>query len=136
MNRPERTIAIGDIHGCSLALDAILKAVRPTQDDLIITLGDYVDRGPDSRAVLDRLITLSTECQLVSSLGNHDDLLLQAFRGEHPTTFLCIGGLATLHSYGVSSPEDLQLIPKEHISFLETCVDYFETETHIFLHAS
>ena len=46
---PGRTIAIGDIHGCSAALRAIVEAIQPTADDTIVTLGDYVDRGPDSR---------------------------------------------------------------------------------------
>ncbi len=49
---PTRTIAIGDIHGCSAALDAI----RPRPEDTIVTLGDSINRGPDSRGVLDRLI--------------------------------------------------------------------------------
>ena len=53
---PRRTIAIGDIHGCSRALDALIAAVGPTPADEIVTLGDYVDRGPDTPGVLDRLI--------------------------------------------------------------------------------
>ncbi len=47
-----RTIAIGDVHGCSSALEAILKAIDPAADDTLITLGDYVDRGPDSQGVI------------------------------------------------------------------------------------
>lgn len=53
-----RTIAIGDIHGCSLALDALLEAIHPEPDDLLVTLGDYIDRGPHSRGVLEKLIAL------------------------------------------------------------------------------
>jgi serine/threonine protein phosphatase 1 len=44
-----RTIAIGDIHGCSVALNTLLEAVRPRQADIIVTLGDYINRGPDSK---------------------------------------------------------------------------------------
>jgi len=51
---PPRPIAIGDIHGCSAALDALLDATRPRPEDTIVTLGDYINRGPDSRGVLDR----------------------------------------------------------------------------------
>ena len=131
-----RTIAIGDIHGCLLALDAILGAIDPQPEDLIVTLGDYVDRGPDSRGVLERLITLAGQCNLVPILGNHDDVLLQARNSPHFTAFLSMGGHSTLASYGASSPPDLSMIPDEHFKFLETCVDYFETETHIFLHAT
>ena len=53
-----RVLAIGDIHGCSGPLDDLLAFVQPTPDDLLVTLGDYVDRGPDSRGVLDRLVRL------------------------------------------------------------------------------
>jgi hypothetical protein len=53
-----RTIAIGDIHGCSAALDALIEAMRPGREDCIVTLGDYVNRGPDSRGVIERLIDL------------------------------------------------------------------------------
>ena len=131
-----RTIAIGDIHGCLLALNAILGAIDPQPDDVIVTLGDYVDRGPDSRGVLERLIALAGQCRLVPILGNHDDMLLQARYGLHLRAFLGMGGIATLASYGASSPPDVSVIPDEHIAFLETCVDYHETETHIFLHAT
>ena len=133
---PARTIAIGDVHGCSAALRAVLEAIGPTPDDLIVTLGDYVDRGPDSRGVFDCLIELADRCQLVSILGNHDDMLLQAIDGHHTATLLAFGGAATLASYGGSGPEDLCLIPVEHVRFLRGCVDYFETDTHIFVHGS
>ena len=54
-----RTIAIGDIHGCSDALASVLRAIDPQNDDTIITLGDFVDRGADSKGVLDMLIRLA-----------------------------------------------------------------------------
>jgi serine/threonine protein phosphatase 1 len=136
MSHLARTIAIGDVHGCSLALDALLEAIRPKSDDLIVTLGDYVDRGPDSRGVLDRMIQLGRRCSLVSLLGNHDDMFLQAIKGVHQTAFLAMGGLATLRSYGADSAEGLADVPREHIEFLESCVESFETETHLFIHAS
>jgi serine/threonine protein phosphatase 1 len=130
----KRTIAIGDIHGCSAALRAILHAIAPAPDDLIVTLGDYVDRGPDSRGVLDRLIELARQCRLIAILGNHDDMLVQASQGYHATTFLAIGGDATLSSYGGSQPEHLSLIPDDHLQFLRECVDFYETDSHIFVH--
>ena len=78
------TIAIGDIHGCSAALDALLDAIRPRPEDTIVTLGDYINRGPDSRGVLDRLIDLGRRCRLVPLLGNHDQMLLEARSGQLP----------------------------------------------------
>jgi serine/threonine protein phosphatase 1 len=60
-----RTIAIGDIHGCAAALAALVEVIRPGPDDTLVMLGDYIDRGPDSRGVLDQLIALAGRCQLV-----------------------------------------------------------------------
>jgi serine/threonine protein phosphatase 1 len=130
-----RTIAIGDVHGCSAALGAVLDAIRPRPEDTIVTLGDYINRGPDSRGVLDRLIGLSNECRLIPLLGNHDQMLLDVRSGKHPVYWLLdIGGTATLDSYGPG--RDLSLIPDEHFEFLDGCLDYNETDTHIFVHAN
>ncbi|MCA9192768.1 MAG: serine/threonine protein phosphatase [Planctomycetales bacterium] len=130
-----RTIAIGDIHGCSLALKAILKAIEPGVDDTIVTLGDYVDRGIDSKGVLDHLIALEKKGCLVPILGNHDQMMLYAFDGKDNFRFwLNCGGDSALDSYGSTS--SLSLIPHEHVRFLRTCRLCFETETHIFMHAN
>jgi serine/threonine protein phosphatase 1 len=134
-----RTIAIGDVHGCSRALEALLAAIGPRPDDVIVTLGDYVNRGPDSRGVLERLIVLERQCNLVPLLGNHDQYLLAAIAGESGVVFdwLDMGGVATLASYGAQrvTEADLVRIPPEHVAFLERCRDYHETDTHIFVHA-
>jgi serine/threonine protein phosphatase 1 len=134
-----RTIAIGDIHGCSRALEALLAAIGPRPEDVIVTLGDYVNRGPDSRGVLDRLIALEGQCTLVPILGNHDQQLLSAIDGDPTAVFnwLDMGGVATLASYGAQrvTESDLARIPAEHITFLRHCRDYYETESHIFVHA-
>jgi serine/threonine protein phosphatase 1 len=134
-----RTIAIGDIHGCSRALEALLAAIGPRPEDVIVTLGDYVNRGPDSRGVLDRLIALEGQCTLVPILGNHDQMLLAALSGNAQAVFnsLDMGAGATLASYGArtASAAELSRIPAEHAAFLERCRDYYETETHLFLHA-
>jgi serine/threonine protein phosphatase 1 len=129
-----RTIAIGDIHGCSAALNALLEAIQPRTEDCIVTLGDYINRGPDSRGVIERLIDLSHQCRLVPLLGNHDQMLLNARSGLHTMNWVRMGGLATLHSYG--TVRELNLIPDDHIKFLKSCLDHFETETHIFVHAN
>jgi serine/threonine protein phosphatase 1 len=131
----DRTIAIGDIHGCSRALDALLDAIRPRPEDTLVTLGDYINRGPDSRGVLDRLIDLGRQCRLIPILGNHDQMLLDVRSGKYPIYWLLdIGGAATLDSYGHG--RDVGLIPDEHYEFLEGCVDFHETGTHIFVHAN
>lgn len=132
---PGRTIAVGDIHGCSVALDALLDAIKPRFGDVIVTLGDYINRGPDSRGVIERLIHLDRHCRLVPILGNHDQMLLDVRSGKYPIFWLLdIGGTTTLDSYGPR--RDLSLIPDEHFEFLERCQDFQETETHIFVHAN
>jgi serine/threonine protein phosphatase 1 len=131
----KRTIAIGDIHGCSIALEALINDINPQADDTIIPLGDYVDRGIDSKGVLDQLIQLNDRCNLVPILGNHDQMMLHARDGRSDFQFwLNCGGDAALDSYGSSGK--LDLIPRNHIRFLESCRSYFETDTHIFLHAN
>ncbi|MBX9792313.1 MAG: serine/threonine protein phosphatase [Pirellulales bacterium] len=132
---PARTIAIGDIHGCSTALRALIEGIDPRPDDTIVTLGDYIDRGPDSRGVIETLIGLKQRCRLVLLMGNHEEMLFQAFRGPDDLRFwLQFGGEETLDSYGRS--RSLDLIPHEHLLFLRRCRNYFETDTHIFVHAS
>jgi serine/threonine protein phosphatase 1 len=129
-----RTIAIGDIHGCAAALAALLEAVRLGPDDTLVTLGDYIDRGSDSRGVLDQLIGLAGQCRLVPLLGNHEELLLAARSDAWSLEFwLACGGRATLASYGQGV--GLEAIPAGHWAFLESCVKVYETPTHVFVHA-
>lgn len=129
-----RTIAIGDIHGCSIALARLLEAIDPQPDDTIITLGDYVDRGIDSKGVLDQLIALADRCRLVPILGNHDEMMLNARNGRDDFRFwMNCGGVAALDSYGDGGR--LDLVPRSHFRFLESCVPFFETASHFFVHA-
>ncbi len=130
---PGRTIAIGDIHGCWAALRALVAAIKPAADDTLVPLGDYVDRGPDSRGVLDELLVLEKQCRLAPLLGNHEIMLLDAL-----TNPLAIepwkdcGGKTTLASYGGK----LANIPEVHWAFIRRCRRYYETATHFFVHAN
>ncbi len=131
-----RTIAIGDIHGCSTSLSAILEAIDPQPDDTIVTLGDVVDRGLDTRGVLDRLIALRKRCWLVPIRGNHDQMLLDELDepGMSLGMWLNCGGLATLQSYGdVDNP---RMLPPEHVAFLRGSRMVFESEAYFFVHAN
>jgi serine/threonine protein phosphatase 1 len=128
-----RTIAIGDIHGCSQALDALLRAIAPASDDTIVALGDYVDRGTDSRGVVERLLELASQCRLVPLIGNHEIMLLQALdRGIAHSGWLLCGGKETLLSYGGR----LEGIPSEHVEFFRSLLPFYETDTHFFVHAN
>lgn len=129
-----RTIAIGDIHGCVAALAALLDAIDPQPGDTLITLGDYIDRGPDSRAVIDLLLAASKSCELIPLLGNHEIVMLCVAAGTMPLGFWiqACGGQATLASYGGV----LEGVPDEHWKFLRDCRRHYETDTHQFLHAN
>ncbi|MDZ4851786.1 MAG: metallophosphoesterase [Pirellulaceae bacterium] len=130
-----RVIAIGDIHGCSVALRSLVDLIAPQSDDTIVTLGDYVDRGPDSRGVIDFLIELPKQCRVVSLYGNHEEMMFEVVVDEKPPyDWLRHGGVDTLDSYGFVG--DLRVIPETHREFLSGLADYFQTETHFFVHAN
>ena len=129
-----RTLAIGDIHGCKMALETLLDSLELCEDDRLIFLGDYVDRGPDSRGVLEKLIELGANPRHVFLRGNHDDWLLTA-RTE-PKMFgswLAVGGQKTLDSYGITRWEDL---PPAHLEFLDQTRAFFHLEGQIYAHAA
>jgi len=128
-----RTIAIGDIHGCAQALAALIDAIEPTKNDVIVTLGDYVDRGPDSRGVVDLLIELVERCRVIPLLGNHEAMLLDSFHSRDCFEFWqqC-GGRETLESYGGS----LSLVSPMHMAFFQACRRFYETDSHFMVHAN
>ena len=131
-----RTLAIGDIHGCLAALTTLEAFVSFRDDDQLITLGDYVDRGPDSRGVLNWLIERSTRCDLIALLGNHDAMMLQSreFGGGSWATLF---GEETLKSYADGGMGTVQDVPDSHWSFLEhECRLFYESPTHIFCHGT
>jgi serine/threonine protein phosphatase 1 len=130
-----RTIAVGDIHGCAAALKTLLNTIAPTPDDTIVTLGDYVDRGPDSRGVIDQLIELSKHCRLVPLMGNHEEMMLEVVRDkQQPYRWLQHGGVDTLDSYGFYG--DMSVVPETHLEFFRSMRDFFETDSHFFVHAN
>jgi serine/threonine protein phosphatase 1 len=133
-----RILAIGDIHGCSIAFDTLLQAVEPRPEDLLVTLGDYVDRGPDSRGVLERLLQWKQTHRLVALAGNHEQMILEARQDpEVYAGWLTVGGDMTLISYGrEGQPGTLSDVPAEHWTFLEDCRDWLETERFVFVHAN
>lgn len=132
-----RLLAIGDIHGCLTHLDALLGAIAPAKTDQLIFLGDYVDRGPESAGVLKRLMQLAGKHKTQFIRGNHEDMMLRARGGMQPyREWVLNGGDATMASYG-GKRGTLKDVPTEHWAFLQNnLVDYVETKTHIFVHAS
>ncbi len=135
-----RVLAIGDIHGCLGPLDDLLAWVAPAADDVLVTLGDYVDRGPDTRGVLDRLIGLKKARPVICLRGNHEIMMLEAWRGgrSEKKMWLGVGGVQALGSYGGAPGKTgtFEDVPPEHWHFLQNeLVDYHESERFIFVHA-
>jgi len=135
-----RWLAVGDIHGCLGALRTLADAVPFDVADGVVTLGDHVDRGPDSFGVIEWLLDWGRGHRLVCLRGNHEILMVEGSRdrfGLRP--WLEAGGMATLDSYrraGRSSSGGASLVPPSHEAFLASCVPWHETETHLFVHAS
>lgn len=127
-------LVIGDIHGCLRSLETMLEVVSPTTEDLVVTLGDYVDRGPDSKGVIERLLRLKETHDFVHLMGNHEIQMIRALETrqdrERFLSGLC-GGQDTLDSYG-GGFED---VPDEHWEFMRNAALYHELEDHILVHA-
>jgi serine/threonine protein phosphatase 1 len=135
-----RTLAIGDIHGCLTAFEFLLDFVQLKPDDQLITLGDYVDRGPDSKGVLNKLIQLHLREQLIALRGNHEVMMLGAREGGRDSRrfWLACGGMEALESYAPPGKSgSIEDIPENHWHFIKhKLLDCYETDTHLFVHAN
>lgn len=129
-----RTLAIGDIHGCLTALKTLDQELAFGADDLVITLGDYVDRGPDTKGVIDHLLALRERTRLVTLRGNHEVIMMTArTRGtDYISGWLGVGGHETLASYNARNWDG---VPTSHWQFLMETRSFFETGAGIFVHA-
>ena len=133
-----RTLVIGDIHGCSTALDRMLEELHPQRDDVVVTLGDYIDRGPDTRGVIHRLLELEQSTHLIPLIGNHEILMLDARSNLVDSgSWYGVGGRQTMQSYGCMDAPDWDSIPQEHWDFLSQRLRrWHANDTHIFAHAN
>lgn len=145
-----RVYAIGDIHGCVKPLKKLLKAIAADLEghdgkSTLVFLGDYIDRGPDSAGVVERLLSddlPGTRQHFL--LGNHEMALLDALEGK-ALGWLAYGGIQTLESYGVSkrelfaSPSVKKLIarhvPETHLDFFRSLRTHKKIGDYLFVHA-
>ncbi len=151
-----RIYAVGDIHGRSDLLAALHRRILQdaeghTGEKEIVYLGDYVDRGLDSKGVLDLLIDKPLSgFRSTHLMGNHEQALLEFLTNiEICQSWLSFGGGATLHSYGVPfdavqpSKDDfralqqalLQHLPPDHLAFLKSLKPYRAVDGYLFVHA-
>ncbi len=124
-----------------MPLRALLRRVQPRSEDTLIFLGDYIDRGDDSRAVLDSLIELEQQHTCIFLKGNHEDMFLQAYESmdrlgfndslvtEEMLLWLNNGGITTMRDFGGGWP------PDRYLAWFSKLRLFYETDTHYFVHA-
>lgn len=130
-----RRFVVGDVHGCSRTLRKLVEdAIKPGPDDILYLLGDYIDRGPDSKGVLDYLMELFMgDYDLRPLRGNHEQLLLDAI--DDPEAFTIWkgnGGYGTLQEFGVSHPREL---PRRYLDFLNIMPLMHLLDDYVLVHA-
>jgi serine/threonine protein phosphatase 1 len=131
-----KTYAIGDLHGELKMLEAMLDKLPLTEDDLVVFLGDYIDRGPDARGVIDRILQLREQgLKLIALKGNHEAMYLNYLRGEDADgLFLNNGGRSTIRSYRTLCNRN-GYPPAAHLEFLESLALFHEAGNDFFVHA-
>lgn len=155
--QPDRIYAIGDIHGCIDSLRSLMAAIEADCQNfegsrLLVYLGDYIDRGPDSAAVIEHLLAPPpTDFSRICLCGNHEQVLIDVIDRRVPVAdWLQLGGDETLLSYGIDLPylsrqrglddealaaEIESAVPAAHINFLRQLPVAFSTPEQIFVHA-
>lgn len=133
-----RLFAIGDIHGCLSLLNKLIDSIQPRHSDTLIFLGDMIDRGPDSKGVIDRIRALQADCQVISLLGNHEEMMLGCITEPDFTGYwLRYGGDQALASFNLpTNQKSLSMIPPLYIEWLNSLLPYYETEEFIFCHSA
>ena len=131
-----RCFAIGDIHGGLQTFLTLIRKINPRHNDRVYLLGDYIDRGPDSKGVLDAIIKMQESgCDIRPIRGNHDDMLYRAATGDHDdySWYWVKGwGFHTLASFDIASPEDL---PAKYLNFLSSLPLLYREENFVLVHA-
>jgi serine/threonine protein phosphatase 1 len=125
------TFAIGDIHGCFGPMTRMLSRIEAyAPGSTIVFLGDYIDRGPDSKAVLDRLMDrANSDGRWIILKGNHEDMMVGAQNGTYDEAlWLGNGGIETLKSYG-------GFVPPEHLAWVASLPLIHQDRHRIFVHA-
>lgn len=126
-------VAIGDIHGCLQSLQALTQKLEKYSDRQFVFLGDYIDRGPDSKGVVDFLLDYREQQNCIFLRGNHEQMLLDAYYNDNLDLWLMNGGRSTLESYGAKY--NSLNIDEDHIEFYKNTKMYYDTPDFFFVHA-
>lgn len=133
---PGKIFAIGDVHGCADELEELLEQLPSSEDSTIVMLGDYIDRGPASRRVIDVVMKTKEKRRLVTLVGNHEEMFLEFLDGSDPgkvARFVLNGGSRTLANYADKHGD--YVIPRSHVDFLKGLDLWYETDDYFFVHA-
>lgn len=134
MSEHEQIIAIGDIHGCAASNEALLKRLDKGYGNspIYVFLGDYTDRGLDSKRAVDQLLEFDLDHECIFLRGNHDQMLLDAYEKNEWDLWLSNGGNTTLENYN-SMPGEFDL-PESHYDFFKNTFLYWQTDDYFFVH--
>jgi serine/threonine protein phosphatase 1 len=130
-----RILAVGDIHGCAKTFrKLLLDGLKIRKSDTLYCIGDYIDRGPDSKGVIDFILELRGKGFKIRTLrGNHEQLMLDSIKGEEEEKqWVSNGGEETLESFGITSYRDMKL---EYQDFFKKTRYYLVNGLYIFVHA-
>jgi len=129
-----RKFAISDIHGCAVTFEALLEKIQFTPEDELYLLGDYIDRGPDSKGVIDDIWRLQDKGYQIQCLrGNHEQLMLDAQMDRQSSYIWQMnGGDKAMDSFGAFTYSE---IPHQYIEWMEKLPYYFEVDNFILVHA-
>lgn len=134
MQTNPRSYAIGDVHGCVRTLERLLSFLPLQKGDQLYFLGDYIDRGPDSKAVIDLILSLPAQGYGVTTLrGNHEQMFMDSELGDwRREVWLRNGGDIALQNFGVQGYPELSPLYKQ---FFEQTLLYHPLPGHILVHA-
>jgi len=138
-----RRIVIGDIHGCLRTFRQLLEdKIHLSHDDILYLLGDLIDRGPDSKGVMDYVMSLSDQNYRVHTIrGNHEEMMLTADKGErYMYNWIYNGAEATFNSFGIDMYSCLlselpAMIPTRYLDFARSTGYFAELEDVLIVHA-
>lgn len=128
------TYIISDIHGCNKTFRKALKSIALKKTDNLILLGDLIDRGPDSKGVLDTVLLLRDHSfNVVCVKGNHEQMFIDALDDTYEKVqWIRNGGKQTLQSFLTS---DISTIPQSYVDLISSFEDYYLVGNYIFVHA-
>ncbi len=129
----KKYIAIGDIHGCAETLKALIEKLDVYGNRSFVFLGDYIDRGPNSREVVDYLLDFREEADCIFLRGNHEQMMLDAIDDGDTSLWIMNGGRETIDSYERDGQRFK--LSKTHRKFYDQTKFYYETDDYFFVHA-